>query len=249
MDRWKLTPARDLGLPPSERRRSNLREAGWFDALLHGTWWGLMRAYLRVAHRFEILDRQHLPTEPPFIMVANHSSHLDAIALCAPLPLKLRARVFPLAAGDTFFDKPTTSLFAAHALNALPVWRKSGGRHGMEELRQRLLEEPCGYVLFPEGTRSRNGEMGEFKAGLGMLAAGTNVPVIPCHLEGCFQAWPPFRARPTRGKVRLRLGTPRLHAEVTNDRAGWEQIARETENAVRELGGQKSEIRNPKSEG
>lgn len=214
-----------------------MREAGWFEALLHGGWWGLMRLYLRVAHRFEIHSREHLPTEAPFVMVANHSSHLDAIALCAPLPMRLRAQVFPLAAGDTFFSKPTASLFAAHALNALPVWRKSGGRHGMEDLRQRLVEEPCGFVLFPEGTRTRDGRMGSFKAGLGMLVAGTGVPVIPCHLEGCFAAWPPHCGRPSPGRVRLRLGAPRTFAEVANDRAGWEHIGRSAEQAVRELGG------------
>lgn len=237
MEPWKLTPARDLGLPPGERRRSNLREAGWFEAILHAGWWGLMRAYLRVAHRFEIQAREHLPMDAPFVMVANHSSHLDAIALCAPLPMRLRARVFPLAAGDTFFSKPTTSLFAAHALNALPVWRKSGGKHGMEDLRRRLVEEPCGFILFPEGTRTRDGTMAEFKAGLGMLVAGTEVPVIACHLAGCFAAWPPHQGRPRPGRVRLRLGPPRVHAGVANDRAGWEHIARETEAEVRKLAG------------
>ena len=50
------------------------------------------------------------------------------------------------------------------------------------------MEQACGYILFPEGTRSRDGVIKEFKCGLGMLVAGTDVPVIPCYLQGTFKA-------------------------------------------------------------
>ncbi len=236
MDDWKLEPARDLALAPRERRRSAKRESGWFNTLTNAVWWTLMRAYLRSAHRFTIAGRELLPTCAPFIMVANHSSHLDALALCAPLSLRLRARVFPLAAGDTFFTKPSVSLFATHALNALPVWRNSGSRHAFEDLRLRLVEEPCGFVLFPEGTRTRTGEMGLFRPGLGILVAGTEVPVIPCHLRGCFEAWPPQRRFPVLRKVRLTIGTPLSFRDAPNDHDSWQLIASQTRNAVRALG-------------
>ena len=90
--------------------------------------------------------------------------------------------------GDTFFQTPIMRAFAAGAMNALPLWRKNAGRHAMEDLRQRLIGEPCGYILFPEGTRSRDGAMKRFKAGVGMLVNGTRVPVIPCHIEGTHRA-------------------------------------------------------------
>jgi 1-acyl-sn-glycerol-3-phosphate acyltransferase len=195
-----------------------------------------MRAYLRVGHRLTIHGRERLPTEPPFVVVANHTSHLDALVLAAPLPWRLRDRIFPVAAGDTFFETPVTAAFAAGLLNALPMWRKHCGRHALEELRHRLLEEPCGYILFPEGTRSRDGTLGRFRSGLGSLIAGTAVPVIPCHLAGACEAWPAHRRRPRFGPTTLRVGEPLLFTTATDDRAGWKEIAAAAEVAVQHLG-------------
>ena len=106
--------------------------------------------------------------------------------LAAPLPWRLRDRVFPIAAGDVFFETPMMSAFSAFFLNALPLWRKKCGPHALKELRDKLLEDPCVYVLFPEGARSRDGKMLPFKKGLGMLVAGTPVPVVPLS-GGLFQ--------------------------------------------------------------
>jgi 1-acyl-sn-glycerol-3-phosphate acyltransferase len=77
----------------------------------------------------------------------------------------------------------------------LPMWRKNCGSHALADLKQRLVEEPCGLILFPEGKRSRDGSLGPFKPGLGMLIASTNVPVVPCHVSGAFQAFPPALCR------------------------------------------------------
>ena len=105
----------------------------------------------------------------------------------------------------------------------------------MLQLRARLTDEPCGYILFPEGTRSRTGEMGSFKSGLGMLVAGTDVPVIPCYISGASRAWSPDRRFPRPRRLRVRVGSPLVFADATNNRDGWRQIARDTEAAVHAL--------------
>lgn len=235
MKPWDFEPAHDLDLPLRERLKSVRRESGLIETLARASWWRGVRCYLKAQHNFEIQGREHLPQRAPFIMVANHSSHLDALCLAAPIASHLRDRTFPIAAGDTFFESDLSSAFAAGLLNALPLWRRRAGANAIEELRDRLVHEPCGYVLFPEGTRSRSGEMGAFKAGVGMLVAQTTVPIVPCYLRGTFQAWPPDAKKPRRGRVSLRVGAPLRFASVPNERAGWEQIARETEAAVRRL--------------
>src|SRR6202012_4552083 len=116
---------------------------------------------------------ENLPTEMPFVLVANHSSHLDALVMGSMLPTKFRNAVFPIAAGVFFFETPVMTAFSAWMMNALPMWRKNAGRHAMQQLRERLVGEPCGYILFPEGTRTRTGEIGAFHAGIGILVAGT----------------------------------------------------------------------------
>ncbi|MBI2948722.1 MAG: 1-acyl-sn-glycerol-3-phosphate acyltransferase [Verrucomicrobia bacterium] len=237
MNNWKLDPAHDLGLPLKERARSLRREDGLLETLLHATWWSFVRGYLAVYHRLEIVGRENIPAEPPFVLVANHSSHLDALALAAALPARLRLRVFPIAAGDTFFETPAAAAFAAFVLNALPMWRRSCGPHALRELRERLINERCAYILFPEGTRTRDGCMNAFKPGIGMLVAGTQVPVVPGFLDGCFLAWPPQARLPRPRKVGLRIGQPVWCSHLADERSGWERATAELEAKVRALGG------------
>jgi 1-acyl-sn-glycerol-3-phosphate acyltransferase len=235
MQNWHFQPARDLGLPLGERLRSLRRENGLVSTGLHVAWWSLVRVYMAVWHRLAIRGQQNIPAEPPFILVANHTSHLDALVLAAPLPWRLRDRIFPIAAGDVFFQTPLVSAFAAWMLNALPMWRKKCGPHALAQLRQRLLEEPCAYILFPEGARSRDGQMAAFKPGLGMLVAETNVPVVPCYLDGCYQALTAGQGWPRPRRIGLHIGEPLTFATVANNREGWLYIAAATEERVKGL--------------
>jgi 1-acyl-sn-glycerol-3-phosphate acyltransferase len=236
MEEWKLEPARDHGLSPAQRLRSLRRESGLVETALHIGLWAVARCYLRLWHRLRIEGVEHLPAAPPFVLVANHSSHLDTLVLGVRLPWTLRDRVFPIAAGDVFFEKPASTAFAAFVLNALPLWRRRRDPHALVDLRKRLVEEPCAYILFPEGTRSRDGSMAAFKAGIGMVVAGTDVPVVPCRIRGAFAAFPPQAKLPRPRPVAVRIGAPLSFAGVANDRAGWSEVAAALEAAVRELG-------------
>jgi len=236
MDDWQYKPAADLGLKPEESLRSLRREAGLMATLTQSLWRAATRVYLRGYHRLRIEGAEHLPARAPFVMVANHTSHLDAITLAAALPWRLRQSAFPIAAGDVFFETPAVAFFSAMMLNALPMWRKSCGPQAMKQLRERLLGEPAIYVLFPEGTRSRDGQLGHFKPGLGMLVAEAAVPVVPCFLHGAFAACPPDKRLPRPKPLHLHIGAPREFSTVKNGREGWQEIAAELESAVRALG-------------
>ena len=235
MSDWKMDPARDLGMPPTERARSLQRENGLISTGFHLAWWTMVRSYLGVWHRLTISGQEHIPAKPPFVLIANHASHLDALVLAAPLPWRQRDRIFPIAAGDVFFQTPLISTFSALMLNALPMWRKNCGPHAMKELRRRLLDEPCSYILFPEGARSRDGKMLPFKPGLGMLVAETSVPVVPCHLDGCLEALHANQVFPRPRRIRLRIGEPINFADVPNKRDGWVHIATTLEDRVKAL--------------
>jgi 1-acyl-sn-glycerol-3-phosphate acyltransferase len=231
-----MEKARDLVLSPDQRVRSLWRESGLASTAFHQVWWGLVRLYLGVAHRLRVIGREHLPTEPPFILAGNHSSHLDALVLAAPLSWRLRDQIFPIAAGDVFFVTWAKSVFAALLLNALPLWRKNCGTHALEELRKRLVEEPCSYILFPEGKRSRDGKMLPFKPGLGMLVAQTRVPVVPCYITGAFEALRPETNWPRLGRrITVRVGPALCFEKTDNDRAGWKSVATALREAVEKL--------------
>jgi 1-acyl-sn-glycerol-3-phosphate acyltransferase len=235
MDPWKLEPARDTGLTPAERFRSVRREKGLLESLAHHSCFGLLRIYFSGAHRLKIYGREHLPRRGPFLLAANHCSHLDALALMVALSARQREKAFPIAAGDVFFQSPAASALSAIALNALPMWRKNCGTHALIDLRRKLQEEECIFIIFPEGSRSRDGEMVRFKRGLGMLAADTAVPVIPACIAGTFQAWPPHRRFPRPFPVKIIIGPALAFSSTPNDREGWNMIATEIETAVRGL--------------
>ncbi|MCA8919577.1 MAG: 1-acyl-sn-glycerol-3-phosphate acyltransferase [Planctomycetes bacterium] len=236
MKEFEYEPSADMGLTPRERLQSVHREAGLVATFMHRLWWAFVRVYLRVWHRARVEGRENLPTQVPFVLIANHTSHLDTMLLAAYMPGRLRDKVFPIAAGDTFFAKTWTSIFAALCLNALPVWRKKVGSHALSALRERLVDECCGYILFPEGTRTRDGKLTKFKPGLGMLLAGTDVPVIPCHLDGAFEALPAGKRFPRPRRLVLRVGKPIQFADIANERTGWNHVAETTQSAVSELG-------------
>jgi 1-acyl-sn-glycerol-3-phosphate acyltransferase len=186
----------------------------------------------RLFHRLKIQGAELIPADRSFVLVANHCSHLDALVLASSLPLHLRARVYPIAAGDTFFNKPVTAAMSAVFINALPMWRRGAVSHSLADLRARLDAERCAFIIFPEGTRSRDGTMSPFKAGLGMLLAGTSIPVVPCKLWGTYEAMPPGRRWPRPHPIRLHVGKPLTFQTTGNDRAAWNAIAREVESAV-----------------
>jgi len=235
MEPWKLQPARDTGLSPSERFRSVRRESGLLESFAHHACFSLIRSYFAIAHRLTIIGRKNLPAHGPFVLAANHCSHLDALTLGAALAPHHRERAFPIAAGDVFFQTKITSTFSAIMLNALPMWRKNCGPHALAELRRKLQEEKAIFIIFPEGGRSRTGSMSHFKHGLGMLVAETNVPVVPCGLIGTFEALPPQRTIPRPMSIRLTVGEPVQFPLIANDRAGWSQIAVDVESRVRDL--------------
>src|SRR5437763_5654328 len=106
MEDWKLDPAHDLGLHGMERYRSHLHEGGLIESSVRLVWWSLLRITFRLWNRLQIIGREHLPAQPPFVLVANHASHLDALLLTAALPVRWRDQTFPIAARDVFFEKP-----------------------------------------------------------------------------------------------------------------------------------------------
>jgi len=144
----------------------------------------------------------------PVIFIANHSSHLDAPALLASLPMRRMHRAFPAAASDYFFTSLPKVAFSAIVINALPFDRKENPRQSLDVCRK-LLETP-GHILilFPEGTRTSDGTIGPFKPGVGFLTAGTDFRVVPCYLDGAFRSWPKGKFLPRPRKLRLFIGQP-----------------------------------------
>jgi 1-acyl-sn-glycerol-3-phosphate acyltransferase len=141
----------------------------------------------------------------PTLLVANHASHLDAPLVLAALPGEVRARLAVAAAEDRFFRSRPLGLAASLGLGAFPFPRGRGCAVGLLRAR-RLLEAGWHVLLFPEGTRSRDGRPGRFRSGAVHLARSAGVPVLPIGIAGTHALMPPGAAFPRRGPARLRFG-------------------------------------------
>lgn len=163
--------------------------------------WSLVRV---TTHGTERLDK----LEAPFIVVANHSSHLDAPLVLGALPRRHSRYLAAGAAADYFFDvrwrKWLTTLF----FNAFAIERNSEGKRSGAS--RALLERKVPLLIFPEGGRSKSGTMGRFRSGVAALAIATQVPCVPIALVGASTAMPRGVNWPKRGRypVAVVFGEP-----------------------------------------
>ncbi len=236
MDPWHYDTPPDLEEPLMERLRRFPREPNKLVFGLRRLTASALRAWLRVYHRLTIVGRENLPTNSSFVMVANHTSHLDTLCLLAALPMAKLHRAFPAAANDFFFVSGARALLATVVANALPFDRRGDTRQSLDVCKQLLANPGNILIVFPEGTRSRTGNLCDFKMGVGLLLAGSDIPVVPCNLDGAFAAWPTGAWLPRPRSVQLTIGAAHVYADRPATRASARQICRELRAEVQMLG-------------
>jgi 1-acyl-sn-glycerol-3-phosphate acyltransferase len=226
---------RDLDQLPADRLRQFPREPEMLVYGLRSLSALIIRGVLRIYNRFEIIGHQNLRTNRSLVIVANHCSHIDTLCLLAALPLRKLHRAFPAAASDYFFQSVPRLWAAAILVNALPFARQARVRQSLSLCRELLADPGTILIIFPEGTRSITGQVGEFKSGIGALVAGRDVAVAPCFIDGSFQAWPKGKRFPRPRKVRLVVGRPRNYRDRGTDKTDVCAIAAELRDAVNQL--------------
>jgi 1-acyl-sn-glycerol-3-phosphate acyltransferase len=141
------------------------------------------------------------------VVVANHSSHADTAVLLAALPAKAQP-VFA-AAADYWFDVPVRRFVAGSLAGILPV-RRSGGDTYAQLLAAARPALKAGHtvVIYPEGTRSTDGQIGEFRSGAVRLARDCGVPIVPIAVLGTAAVLPKGASFISHAPMRVRIGQP-----------------------------------------
>jgi 1-acyl-sn-glycerol-3-phosphate acyltransferase len=192
------------------------------------------RAAMHAYHGLAIEGRENLPARGPFLLVSNHSSHLDAPILQAALPMRLTDNAHAAAATDYFFTRLPRRLMAKLFMNAIAFDRSGHVAASLHACRS-LLDSGGILIVFPEGTRSTSGAIGEFKRGVGELVAGTSIPVVPCYIAGARDAWPKGAIIPRPTKLRLIIGPPRVYAHLPRGKQSALRIAADLRRAILQL--------------
>ena len=132
--------------------------------------------------------------QPPVLLVANHSSHMDTPVVLRALPREWRRRTAVAAAADYFYRVPLLAHAVSLAFNTVPVQRKGEGPvpDSASEL-VRLIGEGWNLLVFAEGTRSRDGSVGRLRSGAAVLAAEHGLTIVPVYVSGTHAVMPPGR--------------------------------------------------------
>lgn len=235
MNEWEYNPAPDIDQTMTEKLRDFPRQPHMFSHVLRSTAALLLRGWMRVYHRLQVIGQENLPESGSYIMVCNHTSHLDTLCMLCSVPLKQIHRVFPAAAADYFFSSLPRSAVSAVLINALPFERKVKGGESLTVCSELLKNEGNVLIIFPEGTRTTTGEMGRFRSGIARLVIGTSLPVVPCHLDGGDKAWPKGKLIPRPRKLRLAMGRPRTFEHLDESSESIRTICDELYTAVASL--------------
>jgi long-chain acyl-CoA synthetase len=187
----------------------------------------------------QVTGAAFIPQNRNLLVIANHTSHLD-MGLVKTVLGEQGERLAALAARDYFFDTPLKRAYFENFTNLIPMDRHGSLRESLR-LAGEALQQGYHLLIFPEGTRSVDGELQEFKPTLGYLALTYGVDVLPLYIEGTHAALPKGALLPKRKELKVRIGPPLQVSELKRRTAGlarsesYRMVTRIAEQAVRAL--------------
>jgi 1-acyl-sn-glycerol-3-phosphate acyltransferase len=198
-------------------------------SLLSRAWYRLLQRGLQllavVVYRVRYSGRQNIPAEGGVLVVSNHQSHLDPPLVGIGIP-----RGMNYLARDTLF-RFAPFRWLIRSVDAIPIDREGIGLGGIKEALRRLKRGEM-VLIFPEGTRTHDGEIARFRPGFTALAVRSKAAILPVAIEGAFHAWPRWRAWPGAGRIRVHFGAPIMPAEFAG--RDERELLDEVERRVRE---------------
>jgi 1-acyl-sn-glycerol-3-phosphate acyltransferase len=172
----------------------------------------VVRPFMLLFIGLRIYGREHLRTKRPFIIVANHSSHLDAITLLSLFPLSEIRHIRPVAAEDYFGGEGLIGRISRTLLNVVTIPRRDikVSNNPLPRLKE-ILEHGESLIIFPEGTRRSEEELGEFRRGVAhILEQNPGALVIPVYLWNLRRVLPKGEYIPVPVFCDARIGAPRI---------------------------------------
>jgi 1-acyl-sn-glycerol-3-phosphate acyltransferase len=163
--------------------------------------WSLFRLIYATYFRWRVFDPENVPLHGPVILACNHQSFLDP-----PLVGSALHRPVNYLARESLFRFPILGAIL-RSWNVVPVDRDGGGAAGLRAILDRLLKGGA-ILLFPEGTRSKEGNLQPARSGIGLTVIKSNAPVVPVRVFGTFKAYNRTHKFPRPHPVAVKYGRP-----------------------------------------
>ncbi len=188
-----MTSPRSAATPKMQTRDRSAASLVWYHSVQY-----LLAILTIVLMRWRATGQSNIPATGGVLLVSNHVSFLDVIFLGIPLgrPLNYVARSTLFVSILGWFIR---------SVGAFPIQREGIGASGMKETLRRLRAGGI-VTLFPEGTRSKDGQLGTLKPGIAVLVQRVGVPVVPAGLAGMFEIWPRSQLFPVPHPIRIHYG-------------------------------------------
>ena len=152
------------------------------------------RNFLKIIIGLKCYNNEILRKKKQFILIANHNSHMDTMAIMSCMPFRYIHRVHPVAAEDFFGGSRFKELLMRYLVNATLIPRKSANSDedvNPIKVMSNSLEKGRSIIIYPEGSRGTPGVMSDFKKGIGYLVKqNPTVDVIPVYLDGLHKTLP-----------------------------------------------------------
>jgi len=206
--------------------------------------WTFFRIFYAVFLRYRSFNPERVPKTGAVILASNHASILDP-----PLVGIGLQRVTTFLARDTLFKGPVGWLF--RHWHAIPIDRDGGGPAGMRRIMAALAEGRA-VLLFPEGTRTRDGELQPARSGIGLLVIKSEAPVVPVRVRGTFEAMPRGVHFPRPKRVMVKYGEPMHFRELREEAKNcskerlkeiYQRVANEIMEAIGKLEPKRDEVK------
>ncbi|QAT83078.1 putative long-chain-fatty-acid--CoA ligase [Corallococcus coralloides] len=187
----------------------------------------------------KVTGKTFIPQNRNFLVIANHASHLDA-GLVRVVLGDQGERLVSLAARDYFFDTPLKRAWFENFTNLIPIDRQGSLRESLRVAGE-ALRQGFNVLIFPEGTRSKTGELMEFKPTLGYLSLTYGVDVLPLYIHGAYEALPKGSMFPKTKELEVHVGPALEHASLKaraqgmSRSEGYRYVTHIAEEAVRAL--------------
>ena len=169
--------------------------------------WIFFRALYKFYFGWRVYNAERVPTRGPVILASNHASFVDPPLVGAGLKRQIN-----YLARENLFRFPVLG-WILHQWQVVPVDREGGGAKGLKMILDRLLAGGA-IILFPEGTRTRDGKLQPARAGIGLTVIKSEAPVVPVRVFGTLEAMSRGKRLPRPHHVAVKYGQPMMFEQL-----------------------------------